>query len=112
MILRIHGHRTLIPTDTFGIAPPRERNLRGSENDSGPFRRNFTGVCKGLLRFVLPVQRFHELAEAGEVGSLASQHYSFMGYQANDDEWRNRYGSEVAQRMIEAEVDAALITPA
>ena len=64
------------------------------------------------VNIVLPVQRFQELAEAGEVGSLASQHYSFMGYQANDDEWRNRYGSEVAQRMIEAEVDAALITPA
>jgi D-proline reductase (dithiol) PrdB len=64
------------------------------------------------VNIVLPVQRFQELAETGEVGSLASHHYSFMGYQANDDEWRNRYGSEVAQRMIEAEVDAALITPA
>ncbi len=64
------------------------------------------------VNIVLPVQRFQELAEAGEIGSLASQHYSFMGYQANDDEWRERYGSEVAQRMIEEEVDAALITPA
>ena len=64
------------------------------------------------INIVLPIQRFQELAEAGEIGSLASQHYSFMGYQANDDEWRERYGSEVAQRMIEEEVDAALITPA
>ncbi len=64
------------------------------------------------INIVLPIQRFQELADAGEIGSLAAQHYSFMGYQANDDEWRNSYGSEVAQRMIEAEVDAALITPA
>lgn len=63
------------------------------------------------INIVLPVQRFQELAEAGEIGSLAPQHYSFMGYQANDDEWRERYGPEVAQRMIEEEVDAALITP-
>ncbi len=63
------------------------------------------------INIVLPVQRFQELATASEIGSLASQHYSFMGYQANDDEWRERYGPEVAQRMIEEEVDAALITP-
>ncbi len=63
------------------------------------------------INIVLPVQRFKELAESGEIGSLASQHYSFMGYQANDDEWRERYGPEVAQRMVEEEVDAALITP-
>ena len=63
------------------------------------------------INIVLPVRRFQELAESGEIGSLASQHYSFMGYQANDDEWRNRYGPEIAQRMIEQDVDAALITP-
>ena len=63
------------------------------------------------INVVLPVQRFQELVAAGEIGSLASHHYSFMGYQASDDEWRDRYGPEVAQRMIEQEVDAALITP-
>ena len=63
------------------------------------------------INIVLPVRRFRELVGADEIGALASQHYSFMGYQANDDEWRERYGPEVAQRMIEREVDAALITP-
>ena len=63
------------------------------------------------INIVLPVQRFQELADAGEIGSLAAAHYSFMGYQANDDEWRERYGPEVAQRMVEDGVDAALITP-
>ena len=63
------------------------------------------------INVVLPVQRFQELVAAGEIGSLASHHYSFMGYQASDDEWRDRYGQGVTQRMIEQEVDAALITP-
>ena len=63
------------------------------------------------INIVLPVQRFQELVAAGEIGSLASHHYSFMGYQASDDKWRDRYGPEVAQRLIEEEVDAALITP-
>ncbi len=63
------------------------------------------------INIVLPINRFQELAESGEIGSLATHHYSFMGYQANDDEWRERYGPEVARRMIEEEVDAAFITP-
>ena len=63
------------------------------------------------INIVLPIQRFQELATSGEIGSLASLHYSFMGFQSNDDEWRERYGPEAAQRMLEDEVDAVLITP-
>ncbi len=62
---------------------------------------------------VLPVHRFQELVQAGEVGALAPHHYSFMGYQQQGaPEWRERYGTEVAQRLVEEEVDAALLTPA
>ncbi len=64
------------------------------------------------MNIVLPVRRFKELAEAGEVGALAPHHYSFMGYQPDTKEWRERYGAEVAQRMVEEEVDVALLTPA
>ena len=64
------------------------------------------------LNIVLPVHRFQELAEAGEIGGLAERHYSFMGYQQSSDEWRERYGPAVGQRMVEEQVDAALLTPA
>ncbi len=64
------------------------------------------------VNIVLPVHRFQELAQAGEVGSLAHHHYSLMGYQQDNREWRKRYGPEVAQRMVEEEVDVALLTPA
>ena len=64
------------------------------------------------MNIVLPVHRFHELVEAGEVGSLAPHHYALMGYQPDIAEWRDRYGPEVSQRMVEEEVDVALLTPA
>ena len=64
------------------------------------------------VNIVLPVGRFQELAQAGEVSALAPHHYSFMGYQQDNREWRERYGPEVAQRMVEEEVDAVLLTPA
>jgi len=64
------------------------------------------------VNIVLPVQRFNELSASGEIESLAPSHYSFMGYQQDVTEWRDRYAPEVAQRMIEEEVDAALLTPA
>ena len=63
------------------------------------------------LNIVLPVQRFREMEAAGEIGSLATS-YSFMGYQPDNREWRERYGPEVAGLMKEEAVDAALVTPA
>jgi D-proline reductase (dithiol) PrdB len=66
------------------------------------------------VNIVLPVHRFLELEAAGEIGSLASTSYSFMGYQGNPpntDEWGNRYGPEMAARMKEEGVDAVLLTP-
>jgi len=66
------------------------------------------------VNIALPVHRFLELEAAGEIGSLAPTHYSFMGYQAfppNTDEWEDHYGPEMAARMKEEGVDAALLTP-
>jgi len=64
------------------------------------------------VNIVLPVHRFQELVEGGEVGELAPHLYSFMGFQTDNTQWRERYAPAVAQRMVEEEVDAALITPA
>lgn len=63
------------------------------------------------VNIVLPIHRFLELEAAGEVGSLAPTHYSFMGYQLNTTEWRDRYGPEAARRAREEGVDAVLFTP-
>jgi D-proline reductase (dithiol) PrdB len=60
---------------------------------------------------VLPLERFREMEEAGEIGSLAPTHYSYMGFQLNTAEWRERYAPEVADRLRQEEVDAVLLTP-
>lgn len=64
------------------------------------------------LNIALPVHRFQELAATGEVGKVAPHHYSFMGYQQDNSHWREHSGPAVAQRMVEEQVDAALLTPA
>jgi D-proline reductase (dithiol) PrdB len=63
------------------------------------------------VNIVLPVHRFLELESEGLIGSLAATSYSFMGYQPNTTEWRERYGPEAASLMKEEEVDAVLLTP-
>jgi D-proline reductase (dithiol) PrdB len=63
------------------------------------------------VNIVLPIHRLLELEGAGEIGSLAPASYSVMGYQQGQDQWRDHYGPEIAARMKEEGVDAALITP-
>jgi hypothetical protein len=64
------------------------------------------------VNVVLPVSRFQELESEGRVGSLAPTCYSFMGYQMDPTEWRQRYAPEVAALMKDEAVDAVLLTPA
>ena len=63
------------------------------------------------INVALPVQRFQELVQAGEVGELAEHHYSVMGCQPNTDEWQERTAPEIAQRLRDEGVDAAFLTP-
>lgn len=105
-----------------------ERERREPTWGDPTFREIPTGITPGQIgaahlhlntedmeadfNIVLPIDRFRELADAGEIGGLASRHYSFMGYQENQQAWQDTYGPAVAQRMVEEEVDAALLTPA
>jgi len=61
---------------------------------------------------VLPLQPLAELEVEGVIGSLAQTNYSFMGYQPNTTEWRERYGPEVAGLLKDEAVDAVLLAPA
>jgi D-proline reductase (dithiol) PrdB len=63
------------------------------------------------MNIALPVRRFLELESDGVIGSLAPTSYSFMGYQPDTTEWRQRYGREVAAGMRAEDVDAVLLTP-
>jgi D-proline reductase (dithiol) PrdB len=61
---------------------------------------------------VLPIHRLAELEAEGVIGSLADTNYSFMGYQPNTTEWRERYGPEVSGLLKDEAVDAVLLAPA
>lgn len=66
------------------------------------------------VNVVFPIHRMQELVDAGEIGSLAESHYSFMGYQGEPVDlgpWQNQFGPEIAARMQQEGVDAVLLTP-
>ena len=67
------------------------------------------------MNILLPIQRFQEFVKDGEVGGLAPEAYSFMGYQgfpADQSEWKDTYGPQVASKLIANGVDCVLLTAA
>jgi D-proline reductase (dithiol) PrdB len=63
------------------------------------------------VNIALPVHRFAEMEAEGVIGSLAPTCYSFMGYQTNTAEWRERYAPEAAALMKDEGVNAVFLTP-
>ena len=67
------------------------------------------------MDILLPVHRIQELVEEHQIGGLAERAYSFMGYQGfppDSNQWRQVYGPQVAQELLDQEVDCVLLTPA
>ena len=58
---------------------------------------------------VLPIDRLNELAAAGEIGSVASVHYSFMG--ATHPDKLERTARTLAGLLKQDKVDAVLLVP-
>jgi D-proline reductase (dithiol) PrdB len=58
-----------------------------------------------------PIERLRELVQRGELGGLAPSCYSFMGALRDVARLEAETGPEVARRLSEEGVDAALITP-
>lgn len=64
------------------------------------------------LNVALPVDRLRNLVDAGEVGAVAEQHYSIMGYQGSDTSTLEQQSApEIARAMKSEEVDLALLAP-
>jgi D-proline reductase (dithiol) PrdB len=78
------------------------------------FHINARGVLQDM-NVLLPIQRFRELVEEGNIGGLARHAYSFMGYQgfpAHLAGWRDVYGPQVAEKLLAEEVNCVLLTTA
>lgn len=58
---------------------------------------------------VLPLDRLHEMAADGEIGSVADRHYSFMG--ATDPAEMEAAAKDIAGVMAAEQVDAVLLLP-
>ena len=62
---------------------------------------------------VFPIDRLHELAEDGIIGSVANTHISFMGAQPDHtlETIRQDSGPAAAELLSDDEVDLVLLTP-
>ena len=61
------------------------------------------------LNAILPLDRLDEMAKDGEIGSVADEHYSFMG--AADPRDMEKAAREVADRMKQEAVNTVLLVP-
>ena len=69
---------------------------------------------KGLLadyNLAMPVDRLREMAESGEIGSVAPFHYSFQGSIPAPGRLMKTTAPEVADKLKREQVDAVLLTP-
>ena len=58
---------------------------------------------------ILPLDRLDEMAKDGEIGSVADEHYSFMG--AADPRDMEKAARELADRMKQEAVNTVLLIP-
>ncbi len=63
------------------------------------------------INLAFPLDRLRELADAGTIGSLAANYYSFMGAQRNPARIIEETAPEVAGLLKAEEVDAVLLIP-
>ncbi len=64
------------------------------------------------FNIALPLEVFDQFENEGQVGSLAQNNYSFMGYQGSSiAAWRDVYGPELARRLREERVDLLILAP-
>ncbi len=92
---------------TYRLIP---RGLQQERVQAGHLHINNADILHDV-NVALPVHRMLELERQEIIGSLAPTSYSFMGYQPDTTEWRQKYAPEVARRMKEEDVDAVLLTP-
>ncbi len=68
----------------------------------------------GILRdrnLAFPLDRLREMRERGEIGAIASHHYSFMGSIVSPSKLIKESAPEVAHRLAADAVDVVLLTP-
>lgn len=100
--------------ELWAIGDQKYQELAGTARDLqlSHFSPNFdrTGIIQDL-NVVYPVDRLHEMADAGEIGSVNDRHFSFMGAQTEYSTMIQDTGPAVAQHLLDDGVDVVLLTP-
>ncbi len=63
------------------------------------------------INLVFPLDRFRELENAGEIGSLNDRHFSFMGSITKPKRLIEKTAPEVGEMLKADDVDVAFLTP-
>ncbi len=98
------------PTDgSFTVLPAAARDVQLAHFSPNFDRSGFAAD----INVVYPVDRLDEMAAAGEIGSVAEHHLSFMGAQfdATFSTILLDSGPAAAKVLIDQEVDVVLLTP-
>ena len=90
----------------YRILPRDERENFIQDHTNASHDR--TGFIQDL-NTIFPLDRLEEMADDGEIGSVANYHYSFMG--ATNPTELEREARSLAKIMIKDEVDVVLLCP-
>ncbi|MFK7916448.1 MAG: glycine/sarcosine/betaine reductase selenoprotein B family protein [Ilumatobacter sp.] len=92
---------------SYTVLPSDARDLQLSH-----FSPNFdrSGIAADL-NVVYPIDRLHEMADAGVIGSVAERHLSFMGAQFDFTSIIQDSAPRAAQELIDDGVDVVIFTP-
>ena len=107
--LRLAGSISLWDTSdgSFGVLPHAARDLQLSHFSPNFDRAGFVAD----INVVYPVDRLDELAARGTIGSVATNHLSFMGAQLDLSTVRYDTGPAAAKFLLDDGVDVVLLTP-
>ncbi len=64
------------------------------------------------LNVIFPIERLRELRDEGVLGELNASHYTFIGYNMDPVHLERTLAEDVAQALVDDEVDVALAAPA
>jgi D-proline reductase (dithiol) PrdB len=62
------------------------------------------------INCMFPIDRLHELAEAGYIKGSAPMHYTFMGGGGDQSAFTEKTGPEIAEKLKEEGVDGVVMT--
>jgi len=92
---------------SFVVLPGDDRDLQLAHFSPNFDRSGFTAD----VNVVYPVDRLHELAASGVIGSVASQHLAFMGAQFDLSTLMIDTGPAAARVLLADGVDVVVLTP-